>query len=119
MLYKVSFTNSKMAKAKSTKKTGGRRRKAKRSFKVYINRVLKQGAKTKMTLSGKAMKIVNSFVSDMFDRIASQAAQVGRVNKKSTLGSREVQTAVRLTLPSELAKHAMAEGAKAVARASA
>ena len=38
--------------------------------------------------------------------------------KKRTLGSREMQTAVRLTLPAELAKHAMAEGTRAVAKAS-
>jgi len=42
-----------------------------------------------------------------------------RVNKKRTLGSREIQTAVRLVLPAELAKHAMAEGTKAVAKVSA
>ena len=112
-----------MAKAskKASGKKGGKKgnRKPKRSYKVYINRVLKQTAKTKLTLSGRAMAIVNSFVKDMLDRVASQAAQVARVNKKSTMGSREVQTAVRLVLPTELAKHAMAEGTKAVAKASA
>ena len=55
----------------------------------------------------------------MFDRIATEASALARANKKRTLGSREVQTAVRLTLPAELAKHAMAEGTKAVAKASA
>lgn len=35
-------------------------------------------------------------------------------NKKSTLTSREIQTGVRLLLPGELAKHAVAEGTKAV-----
>ena len=63
--------------------------------------------------------MVNSFVNHQFDVIATQAAQVARVNKKKTLGSREIQTAVRLCLPAELAKHAMAEGTKAVARATA
>jgi histone H2B len=32
------------------------------------------------------------------------------------MSSREIQTAVRLVLPAELAKHAMAEGTKAVAK---
>ena len=100
-------------------KGGKRHRKPKRSFKVYISRVLKQTAKTKLTLSSRAAAVIDSFVVDMLDRIATQAAQVARVNKRSTLGSREVQTAVRLALPAELAKHAMAEGTKAVARASA
>ncbi|PBJ77343.1 histone H2B [Trypanosoma cruzi cruzi] len=66
----------------------------------------------------RTMKIVNSFVNDLFERIASEAATVVRVNKKRTLGARELQTAVRLVLPADLAKHAMAEGTKAVSHAS-
>ena len=69
--------------------------------------------------SGKALKIVNSFVNDIFARIAGEAANLVRANKKRTLGSRDVQTAVRLVLPAELAKHAMAEGTKAIAKVSA
>ena len=113
----------KMAKAarKSAAKKGAKKsnRKPKRSYKVYIGRVLKQTAKAKLTLSGRAMAIVNSFVKDMLDRIATQATQVARVNKKSTMGSREIQTAVRLVLPTELAKHANSEAAKSLAKASA
>ena len=110
-----------MAKKSSAPKTTGSKkstRKPKRSWSVYVHRSLKQ-VNANLTLSAKSMKILNSFVNDMFDRIATQAAALARVNKKSTLGSREVQTAVRLTLPAELAKHAMAEGTKAVAKASA
>ena len=55
----------------------------------------------------------------IFGRIAGEAANLVRANKKRTLGSREVQTAVRLVLPAELAKHAMAEGTKAIAKVSA
>ena len=54
-----------------------------------------------------------------FQRVAGEAANLARVNKKKTLGSREIQTAVRLVLPAEIAKHAMAEGTKAVAKVSA
>ena len=42
--------------------------------------------------------------------------QLCRVNKKPTLTSREIQTAVRLVLPGELAKHAVSEGTKAVTK---
>ena len=104
--------------AKKVAKGGKRHRKGKRTFKVYIFRALKQVNKD-LTLSGKTMKIMNSFVNDMFERIATEASALARANKKRTLGSREIQTAVRLTLPTELAKHAMAEGTKAVAKASA
>ena len=38
------------------------------------------------------------------------------MNKKHTLTSREVQTAIRLVFPGELAKHAVSEGTKAVTK---
>ena len=85
---------------------------------MYIKRTL-QGVNKSLSLSGKSTKIVVSFVNDLFERIAVEAAALARANKKATLGSREIQTAVRLVLPAELAKHALAEGVKAVAKASA
>jgi len=36
--------------------------------------------------------------------------------KKSTISSREIQTAVRLILPGELSKHAISEGTKSVTK---
>jgi len=67
-------------------------------------------------ISKKAMSIMNSFVNDTFDRLAGEAVRLARYNKKSTLTSREIQTAVRLLLPGELAKHAVSEGTKAVTK---
>ncbi|KAF8288389.1 putative histone H2B [Trypanosoma cruzi] len=103
----------------SNRKKDGKRshRKPKRTWNVYISRSLKS-INNHMSMSGRTMKIVNSFVNDLFERIASEAATVVRVNKKRTLGARELQTAVRLVLPADLAKHAMAEGTKAVSHAS-
>merc|ERR1712184_157005 len=59
---------------------------------------------------------MNSFVADVFDRVASEGSRLVRYNKRHTLSSREVQTAVRLLLPGELAKHAVTEGTKAVTK---
>uniref|UniRef100_A0A914XVB8 Histone H2B n=1 Tax=Plectus sambesii TaxID=2011161 RepID=A0A914XVB8_9BILA len=59
---------------------------------------------------------MNSFVNDIFERIAAEASRLAQYNKKSTISSREVQTAVRLILPGELAKHAVSEGTKAVTK---
>ena len=56
---------------------------------------------------GISMK--NSFIGDMYGRIAGEAANLA----KKTLSSREVHTSVRLVLPGELAKHAVSEGTKA------
>lgn len=60
------------------------------------------------------MSILNSFVNDIFERVAGEASKLASYNKKSTISSREIQTAVRLILPGELAKHAVSEGTKAV-----
>ena len=108
-----------MAKAKAAAdkkaKKGAGRKKAKQTWGTYVYRTLKQVNK-EVGMSSKAMKIMNSFCNDIFERIAEEAASLVRINKTSTLSSREVQTAVRLVLPTELAKHAMAEATKAVAK---
>ena len=67
-------------------------------------------------ISKKGMGIMNSFIADIFEKVVTEAGKLSRYNKKSTLSSREVQTAVRLVLPGELAKHAVSEGTKAVTK---
>ena len=67
-------------------------------------------------ISSKAMSIMNSFVNDIFERIAAESSRLAHYNKRSTITSREIQTAVRLLLPGELAKHAVSEGTKAVTK---
>uniref|UniRef100_A0A915E8X3 Histone H2B n=1 Tax=Ditylenchus dipsaci TaxID=166011 RepID=A0A915E8X3_9BILA len=66
--------------------------------------------------SYSAMSIMNSFVNDVFERIAAEASRLAVYNKRSTISSREIQTSVRLILPGELAKHAVSEGTKAVTK---
>jgi histone H2B len=67
-------------------------------------------------ISKKSMAVMNSFITDIFDKVMTEAAKLSRYNKKATCSSREIQTAVRLVLPGELAKHAVSEGTKAVAK---
>ncbi|CAA0815018.1 Histone H2B.3 [Striga hermonthica] len=67
-------------------------------------------------VSSKAMGIMNSFINDIFEKLAHEASRLARYNKKPTITSREIQTAVRLVLPGELAKHAVSEGTKAVTK---
>ena len=87
----------------------------KESYAIYIYKVLKQ-VHPDTGVSSKAMSIMNSFVNDLFDRIAAEASRLAHYNKRSTISSREIQTAVRLLLPGELAKHAVSEGTKAVTK---
>ncbi len=95
--------------------TKKRRRKRKESYGIYIYKVMKQ-VHPDTGISSRAMSIMNSFVNDIFERIAAEASRLAHYNKKSTITSREVQTAVRLLLPGELAKHAVSEGTKAVTK---
>ena len=55
-------------------------------------------------------------LQDIFDKIATETQNLARYNKKPTVTSREIQTAVRLILPGELSKHAVSEGTKAVTK---
>ena len=59
---------------------------------------------------------MNSFIYDLFERIATEAGKVCKYNKRSTLDARAVQCATRLVLPGELAKHAEGEANKAVGK---
>jgi hypothetical protein len=38
------------------------------------------------------MSILNSFVNDIFERVATEASKLAAYNKKSTISSREIQT---------------------------
>jgi len=95
------------------KKRGGR--KGKRTWTTYIKRSLK-GISKETRLSTKAAQIVNSFISDMFDRIATEAASLARKDRHQTLNSRDIQTAVRLLLPAAIARHAQSEASRAVSK---
>ncbi|KAJ2796780.1 histone H2B [Coemansia guatemalensis] len=93
----------------------GRRVVRRETYATYIYKVLKQ-VHPDTGISNKAMSIMNSFVNDIFERIASEASKLAAYNKKSTITSREVQTAVRLLLPGELSRHAVSEGTKATTK---
>ena len=91
-------------------------KKRKESYAMCIYKVLKQ-VHPDTGVSSKAMSIMNSFVNNILERIAAEASRLGHYKKRSTITSREIQTAVRLLLPGELAKHAVSEGTKAVLEA--
>ena len=115
----VSKKASKKA-AKVAKAPGGedkKKRKSKRaeSYQTYIHKVLKQ-VHPEIGVSKKSMSIMNSFIGDIFQRIATEAGRLAQYNSKATLSSREIQTACKLVLPGELAKHAVSEGTKAVTK---
>jgi histone H2B len=99
---KLIITKAKiMAKKTSSTRTAGKRGKRTQdlSFSPYIHRVIKQ-VHSDVTISKNAMKIVNNMISDIFERIASESLHLVTICKQKSLRSRDVQSAVRLVLPS-------------------
>nr|AFY23218.1 histone H2B [Hematodinium sp. SG-2012] len=90
------------------------------SYCGYILKVLKTvhpnsgGDNSRCNLSSKSMGILDCLAHDLYDRLSEEAIRLTRRQKKRTLTSLEMQTATRLVLPGELAKHAMGDGTKAV-----
>eukprot|EP01062_Namystynia_karyoxenos_P042168 TRINITY_DN30778_c0_g1_i4.p1 TRINITY_DN30778_c0_g1~~TRINITY_DN30778_c0_g1_i4.p1 ORF type:complete len:119 (+),score=39.60 TRINITY_DN30778_c0_g1_i4:73-429(+) len=105
------------SKAGKKKSTGSSSRKPRRSYALYIHRVLKESKEAKgMRLSKKAMAIMNSFVVDLFERLAGEAGRLAQHAGTKTLRAKTFQAAVRLHLPGELAQHAQTDAMKAVGR---
>ncbi|KAG1834773.1 histone-fold-containing protein [Suillus variegatus] len=113
---KAAKKTSKTATAPAAGEEKKKRKKVrKETYSSYVYKVLKQ-VHPDTGISNKAMAILNSFVNDIFERIATEASKLAAYSKKSTISSREIQTAVRLILPGELAKHAISEGTKSVTK---
>jgi histone H2B len=71
---------------KSTKKGDKRKKSRKETYSIYIYRVLRQ-VHSETGISSKAMSIMNSFVHDVFERIATEASRLAHYSKKSTITS--------------------------------
>jgi histone H2B len=108
-------SSKKGAQSAGPGRVAGRAYKKKRTetFNLYIFKVLKQ-VHPNIGMSKKAMGIMNSFTYDTFERIANEASNIVKYNKKATMDARAVQCACKLVLPGELSKHAETEANKAV-----
>ena len=96
--------------------TKKRRRKRKGdSYGIYIYRVLKY-LHPDLKISSQSMMILNCFVQDLLHKLSLEAGRLSRYNRKSTLMARDFRSSVRLLLAGELAKHAMNEADKSLAR---
>uniref|UniRef100_A0A8C9Q7I8 Core Histone H2A/H2B/H3 domain-containing protein n=1 Tax=Spermophilus dauricus TaxID=99837 RepID=A0A8C9Q7I8_SPEDA len=85
------------------------------SFATYFPRVLKR-IHSGLSLSRSTVSVLDSFVKDMFQRIASEASWLAGQNHRSTITSRDIQAAVRLLLPGEIGKHAVYQATRALSR---
>ena len=107
--------SKKVAQAPKVSGETKKKRKGTETYNSYIFKVLKQ-VHPQTRISKRGIQIVNNFVTDTFERIAMEASRLCRITKTQTLTSRDVQSAARLVLPGELAKHAVSEGTKAMTK---
>lgn len=65
----------------------GKKKKSKKSvesYKIYLYKVLKQ-VHPDTGVSSKAMSILNSFITDLFEKIATETSTLARYTKKPTV----------------------------------
>lgn len=85
-------------------------------FSTYIYRVLKKVDPSR-GLSGDGLSSFNNFVRILLKKTMDGVNRLMLISGgKKTISSREVQSAVRLVFPGELAKHAVSQGTKAVTK---
>merc|ERR1712055_1219289 len=83
---KAAAKSGKATKAITKGDKKKRKGKRKESYAIYIYKVLKQ-VPPDTGVSSKAMSIMNSFVNDLFERIAAEASKLAHYNKRSTITS--------------------------------
>ena len=59
---------------------------------------------------------MNQFLTHIGKMLSQHAANLCKLSFKRTVSGRDIQTAVRLAIPGELAKHSVSEGTKAVTK---
>ena len=84
-------------------------------FASYLNKVFKQ-VHPDLGLGKKAMVTFHALIMDAMSKVAREAANMAAHKKSETLTALDVQSAVRLVFPGELALHAVSDVAKAVAQ---
>jgi len=68
------------------------------------------------TISSKAMTVLNDMVCDLLDRLCKEAESIRERNGKTTLKTRDIQTAARILLPGQLFTHAFYEGHRCLSK---
>lgn len=90
-------------------------RKSESGFGSYIHKVCKQ-VHPDLQVSRKAMAAVASLLDSAMASLTKNGVLVAAASKKGTLSARHIQSATKLVIPGEMARHAVSEGSKAVAK---
>lgn len=85
------------------------------NYRIYIHKVLKQvHPDQEITLT--ASNEINGLIHHLLDKIIDICSSLVKNRHKSVLSARDIQSAVNILLPGELAKHAISQGTKAVTK---
>merc|ERR1712119_50844 len=109
-IFKMAVKGGKTSTEKRSTVARRHRKKRFESYAIYIYKVLKNIHSD----VGISKNVMNSFVNDLFERVALEASKLARYHGKQTLSSHDIQSAVKLILPGDLAEHAIAEGTRAL-----
>jgi len=112
---KKAFVSAKPKPAKlvsAIDKPKRHRKKNYERFDRFIYKVLKTTARD-MRISKRGMTTMNGFTLDMSDRISRLAGDLAFKRGTRTMSANDVETAVKMILPSELGQLAVAEGKRA------
>eukprot|EP00756_Hemistasia_phaeocysticola_P060470 Hpha_TRINITY_DN4057_c0_g1::TRINITY_DN4057_c0_g1_i1::g.63811::m.63811 len=88
---------------------------SKRVFRRFATRVARDAAGGKLRLGREACRVVGDFAHDIFLRLAREAGGLVNYSGGTRMSARAVQSATRLVLNGELARHAVLAGQRAVA----
>lgn len=83
------------------------------NYGLYIRRIL-QELHPDMSIASSSVLTFNSFIADIFERIAMESSKLVKKTQRSTIGSKEIHAAVKLVIPGALSTHAISEAAKAM-----
>lgn len=73
------------------------------SFQTYIFRVVKE-VKPELSITKNAMSQLNQIMIHLFELTMEEARNLLVYNKKTTLTSKEIQSAIKMIFPGELQK---------------
>ncbi len=82
-------------------------------WKIYIRKVLKQ-VHPDQGISSEANGVMEALINDTIKNIMDASNSLAVTSSRKTVDDRNIQAAVRVCFPGELAKHAVSEGNKAV-----
>ena len=122
----VARSDKKLSKSKATaapvktqdadgKKKAARIHKFKptENFERHLYRLLKQ-IHPELGVGRTTMVTLNHMLLEVYKKLARTAGEVSAHTKGQTLTAKDIQTAIKLSLPGEFQKHAVSESAKAV-----